>query len=118
KEGYAAAGDRVGVVVLDTRLDDALRDLGYLRELLSRIQTARKEMGLDFVDRIRVAISGTDRTKRVVEANDKSIRSECLAVDVQIVPDAHSHETAKSERGGAREVDVEGDAVRIAIARS
>ncbi|HVJ89027.1 MAG TPA: isoleucine--tRNA ligase [Labilithrix sp.] len=109
KEGYAAAGDRVGVVVLDTRLDDALRDLGYLRELLNRIQTARKEMGLDFVDRIRVTLRGTDRTKRVVTANEKTIVSECLAVAVACVDDAGID---------AREVDVEGDTVRLAITRA
>ncbi|HVH45510.1 MAG TPA: isoleucine--tRNA ligase [Labilithrix sp.] len=109
KEGYAAAGDRVGVVVLDTRLDDALRDLGYLRELLNRIQTARKEMGLDFVDRIRVSVAGTDRTRRVVGANVDAIGSECLAVKVTFVEDAGA---------GAREVDVEGDAVRLSIERA
>ncbi len=112
KEGYAAAGDRVGVVVLDTRLDDALRDLGYLRELLNRIQTARKEMGLDFVDRIKVAVSGTERSKRVVAANEKTIGSECLAVSVTYADDA-------SGLGDAvREVDVDGDAVRLAITRA
>ena len=109
KEGYAAAGDRVGVVVLDTRLDDTLRDLGYLREILNRIQTARKDLGLDFVDRITLEVSGTDRTKRVVEANEASIRSECLAVDVKHVSDAGPD---------AREVDIEGDTVRIALKRS
>jgi isoleucyl-tRNA synthetase len=109
KEGYAAAGDRVGVVVLDTRLDDTLRDLGYLRELLNRIQSARKEMGLDFVDRIRVSVSGTDRTKRVVSANESTIGSECLAVSVACVDDPS---------GDAREVDVEGDTVRLAITRA
>jgi isoleucyl-tRNA synthetase len=108
KEGYAAAGDRVGVVVLDTRLDDTLRDLGYMRELLNRIQTARKEMGLDFVDRIRVTIAGTERTKRVVGANAQAIGSECLAVDVSLVEDAGP---------SAREVDVEGDTVRLAIVK-
>ncbi|MCW5834530.1 MAG: isoleucine--tRNA ligase [Labilithrix sp.] len=111
KEGYAAAGDRVGVVVLDTRLDDALRDLGYLRELLSRVQAARKEMGLDFVDRISVAISGTERTRRVVAANHATIGSECLAVRVDYADDP------ASLGADAREVDVEGDAVRLAIAR-
>ena len=109
KEGYAAAGDRVGVVVLDTRLDDALRDLGYLRELLNRIQTARKDMGLDFVDRIEVRVAGTDRTRRVVTANEKTIASECLAVSVTCTDDAGAE---------ARDVDVEGDAVRLAITRA
>ncbi len=111
KEGYAAAGDRVGVVVLDTRLDDALRDLGYLRELLNRIQTARKEMGLDFVDRIHVHVDGTDRTKRVVAANEKMIASECLAVGI-------SFDGGTSDASAAREVDVEGDAVRLTVTRA
>jgi isoleucyl-tRNA synthetase len=112
KEGYAAAGDRVGVVVLDTRLDDALRDLGYLRELLNRIQTARKEMGLDFVDRIKVTVAGTDRTKRVVTANEGTIGSECLAVSVTCIDDP-------TRLGAdAREVDVEGDTVRLEITRA
>jgi isoleucyl-tRNA synthetase len=109
KEGYAAAGDRVGVVVLDTRLDDALRDLGYLRELLNRIQTARKEMGLDFVDRIRVAVTGTERTQRVVKAHEQAIATECLAVNV-----TYGDEGA----AGAREIDVEGDSVRLTITRA
>ncbi len=111
KEGYAAAGDRVGVVVLDTRLDDTLRDLGYLRELLNRIQNLRKEMGLDFVDRIQVQITGTDRTRRIVAANDTVIGSECLAVGIAFVDEL-------PEGANARDVDVEGDAVRILITRA
>jgi isoleucyl-tRNA synthetase len=111
KEGYAAAGDRVGVVVLDTRLDDALRDLGYLRELLNRIQTARKEMGLDFVDRIKVSVSGAERTKRVVSANESTIGSECLAVSVSYIDDL-------ATTPDTRAVDVEGDEVRLSITRA
>lgn len=109
REGYAAAGDRVGVVVLDTRLDEALEDLGYLRELLNRIQTARKDMALDFVDRIRVDIAGTERTQRVVRANEGTIVSECLVAELRLVDDAGE---------GAREVDLEGDSVRMRIARA
>jgi len=71
KEGYAAAGERIGVVVLDTRLNDELRDLGYLRELLNRVQTARKEMGLDFVDRIHVRVAGSDRAMRIATAHGR-----------------------------------------------
>lgn len=105
-EGYAAAGDRVGVVVLDTRLDDALRDLGYLRELLNRVQTARKESGLDFVDRIRLKVAGTERTKRVIDANAQTIAAECLAASV---------ESVDAPTSGAREVDIEGDTVHVSI---
>jgi isoleucyl-tRNA synthetase len=109
REGYAAAGDRIGVVVLDTRLDDALRDLGYLRELLSRIQAARKEMGLDFVDRISVRIGGTERTARVVAAHRATIADECLAVRV---------DDMEGGADGVRELEIDGDAVRLAIVRA
>jgi isoleucyl-tRNA synthetase len=106
KEGYAAAGDRVGVVVLDTRLDDTLRDLGYLRELLNRIQTLRKEMGLDFADRIRLIVAGPERTQRVLRTHEKTIASECLATAVQ-----------HGDAADAKDVEVDGDSVRLSITR-
>ena len=112
KEGWAAAGGRIGVVVLDTKLTDELLDLGYLRELLNRIQTARKEMGLEFVDRIAVTIEGPERTQRVVKANESTIGSECLATKVALGPVVATAGT------DARDVDVEGDAVRIAITKA
>ena len=108
KEGYATAGERIGVVVLDTRLDDQLRDLGYLRELLNRIQTARKEMALDFTQRIAVWVSGTDTTARVANAHKTKIESECLATEL--------HLDAGPADVSAREVDVEGDGVKLWIA--
>ncbi len=113
KEGYAAAGERIGVVVLDTRLDDTLRDLGYLRELLNRIQTARKEMGLDFVDRIRVWLAGSDRALRIAKSHEATIKSECLATELAF------GDGAGSEAGGeAREIDLEGDKVQLGITKA
>ena len=115
KDGYAAAGDRVGVVVLDTRLDDALKDLGYLRELLNRIQTSRKQMSLDFVDRIHLTVWGPERTNRVIDAHKPTIGSACLAVEVQY----GGAFDAEQRSGEAHEVvDVEGDAVRLSITRA
>jgi isoleucyl-tRNA synthetase len=111
KEGYAAAGERIGVVVLDTRLNDELRDLGYLRELLNRVQTARKETGLDFVDRIHVRLAGSDRAMRIANAHSASIKSECLAVALDI--GAPSDGSVPS-----REVDVEGDKVQLWITKA
>lgn len=110
-EGYAAAGDRVGVVVLDTRLDDALRDLGYLRELLNRVQTARKEIGLEFADRIAITVSGTERTERIVAAHRATIAGECLAVAID-------YGTPTADAAHTRDVDIEGDAVRLAITKA
>ena len=111
KEGYAAAGERIGVVVLDTRLNDELRDLGYLRELLNRVQTARKETGLDFVDRIHVRVAGSERVARIAAAHAESIKSECLAIALDV--------GAPSDGSvPAREVDVEGDKVQLWISKA
>jgi isoleucyl-tRNA synthetase len=112
KEGYAAAGDRVGVVVLDTRLDDELRDLGYLREMLNRIQTARKEMSLDFVDRIHVWVGGSERAERIAKTHEATIKSECLVRELTIGGDAPAPVSRVTD------IDVEGDAVRLGVAKS
>jgi isoleucyl-tRNA synthetase len=109
KEGFAAAGDRVGVVVLETTLDDELRDLGFARELLSRIQTARKELGLEYYDRIALSVVGGERVARVMAKQQDAIAKECLATSVSLT-DAPAGATP-------RDVDVEGEPVTIAIAR-
>ena len=109
REGFAAAGDRAGVVVLDTRLDDELRELGFVRELLSRIQTVRKEMGLEFTDRIRVTIDGSERVKRIVAQHRESIAQEVLAVEILVGP---------VEGQKAQELDIEGETVRLLVIRA
>ncbi len=115
KEGFAAAGDRVGVVVLDTRIDDELRDLGLLRELQNRIQTIRKEMGLEYTDRIRVWIAGTDTIRRVLDiaggAGKDALAAEVLAVEVV------STEPATGTSAEAHATDVEGETVCIWVTR-
>ena len=83
KPGFAAAGDRVGVVILETTLDDELRELGFFRELLNRIQTARKEMELEYTDRIRVGDPRERaREARIVEQHASELAQESLAVSV------------------------------------
>ena len=110
KEGFAAAGDRVGVVVLDTRITDKLRELGILRELQNRVQGIRKDMALEYTDRIRLSIAGGETLPRVVAQYRDALAAEVLAVEV----------TAGAPPEGAlvREVDVEGEAIRIGVIRA
>jgi isoleucyl-tRNA synthetase len=108
KEGFAAAGDRVGVVVLETTLDDELRDMGFARELQNKIQTARKEMGLEYTDRIRLEVGGGERTRRVLEKYGRLIAKECLVVESSDVI------TVKDPL----EVDVEGEKVSLGIRKA
>ncbi|MFO0569305.1 MAG: class I tRNA ligase family protein [Polyangiaceae bacterium] len=82
--GFAAETGKVGVVVLHTTLSDELVDEGILRELLSRIQAARKELELDFTDKIRVHLDGSERVVRVARAAEAHISAECLASEIAI----------------------------------
>jgi isoleucyl-tRNA synthetase len=82
KEGFAAAGARVGVVVLDTRLDEELLELGLVREFLSRIQAVRKDMGLDYTDRVHLFLRASDQLRSVIEKHREEIMVEVLAEEL------------------------------------
>ena len=120
KEGYAAAADRVGVVVIDTRLTSELRDLGYLRELLNRLQTARKEMGLEFTQRICVGVAGAERAMRIARDHASTIKTECLVVDLSAgpLPPSPIRDGRDGRESSRREVDVEGDRVELWISKA
>jgi isoleucyl-tRNA synthetase len=109
REGFAAAGDRVGVVVLDTRLDAALLDRGLVNEFVNRVQVARRELGLEYTDRIRVSILGSERVCAVVGSAREAIAGEVLALDVSPVEPVLG--------GYDREIDVDGEAIRLGVAR-
>jgi isoleucyl-tRNA synthetase len=107
KEGYAAAGDEAAVVVLSTELTEALLEEGKYRELLSRVQTFRKDLGLEYTQRIRLSIQGSESLTRILEARREDLMKETLCVEV-------------SERleGNTREVDIEGEPATITLANA
>jgi isoleucyl-tRNA synthetase len=109
-DGYAAAGGRAGVVVLHTTLTDALRDEGLGREILSRVQAIRKDLQLGFTDRVRLAVGGSDRVRRVAESMRTLLASESLASEVVVGP-----ATFEGER---RDQPVDGEALEITLAKA
>lgn len=82
KEGFAAAGSSVGVVVLDTKIDEALLDEGRFREVLARVQGLRKDLALDFAARIKLALRGAPEIMKSVESRVDTLKSETLAEEV------------------------------------
>ncbi|HTA90972.1 MAG TPA: DUF5915 domain-containing protein, partial [Polyangiaceae bacterium] len=89
--GFAAETGRVGVVVLHTTLTEALVDEGLLREVVSRVQAARKDLGLEFSARIKLWVHGSERLLRVVRSGEGHLSQECLATEVVF----EAHEAAK-----------------------
>jgi isoleucyl-tRNA synthetase len=81
KEGMATAGDRELLVVLDTHLTPELVAEGRAREVVNRIQTARKEAGLDYADRIRVRYAAAPELEAAIASFRDWISGETLAVE-------------------------------------
>ncbi len=109
--GFAAAGGRAGVVVLHTELTDALRDEGFARDVLAKLQAARKDMDLGFTERIRVTVYGGDRVRRVVDAGRDHLAKEALAVEIRTAPLADAP-------GGAERTTLEGEELALDVSRA
>ena len=71
--------DRGVTVVLDTNLTDELLEEGFVREIISKVQTMRKEADFEVTDHIRVTYDGSDKVKEVMDANRALIAGEVLA---------------------------------------
>jgi isoleucyl-tRNA synthetase len=82
REGMATQGDRELLVALETRLTPELIAEGWAREVVHRIQTARKDAGLDYADRIRVRYGAEPDLAAAVEAHRDWIVGETLAVEL------------------------------------
>ena len=78
-EGYVSESDGETSVVLDTNLTPELIEEGFVREIISKIQTMRKEAGFEVMDKIVVYAHGNDKIQEVMKAHEDEIKSEVLA---------------------------------------
>ena len=83
-EGYVSESDNQVTVALDTNLTPELLEEGFVRELVSKIQTMRKEAGFEVMDRIYVYQSGNDRLAEILNGHRVEIGGEVLADEIRI----------------------------------
>ncbi len=81
-EGYVSDSDYGITVALETTLSDELIEEGFVREIISKIQTMRKDSGFEVMDNIKIYESGSEKIKAVMEKNADTIKSETLAKDI------------------------------------
>ena len=81
-EGYVSESDHTITVVLDTNLTPELIEEGFVRELVSKIQTMRKEAGFEVMDKIRVYAKDNDKIVDFMKNHGDEIKSEVLAEDI------------------------------------
>ncbi len=82
QEGYVTEGDNEVTVVLDTNLTPELIEEGFVRELISKIQTMRKEAGFEVMDKITVSYQAEEKIDTVFRKHGAQIQSEVLAEDI------------------------------------
>ena len=79
KEGYMSEADNTVTVVLDCNLSEELVEEGFAAEIISKIQTMRKDSGFEVMDHIKVGIAGNDKLAAIAAKNEKAIADKVLA---------------------------------------
>ncbi|MBR0118896.1 MAG: class I tRNA ligase family protein, partial [Eubacterium sp.] len=81
-DSFVSETDRGITVVIDTNLTEELIEEGFVRELISKIQTMRKDADYEVMDHIRVYVDGNDRIRDIFKNNEESIKHDVLATEV------------------------------------
>ena len=105
KEGFVAEADNYVTVVLDTNLTEDLIEEGFVYEVISKIQTMRKDAGFEVMDHIKVSFSGNDKIADIVSRNQDMIAGKVLADTI----------TTGETFGVAKEWNVNGEKVVISV---
>ena len=82
KEGYETASDKGITVVLDTTLTPELIEEGLVRELVSKVQTMRKDAGFEVVNHIALSVKGSEKFKEIILKNKEEISTDLLADEI------------------------------------
>ena len=83
-EGYVSEQNNDLTVVLDTNLTPQLVEEGFVRELISKIQTMRKEAGFEVMDKIRIFASGNETIGQILDKFREQIQNEVLAQSIEL----------------------------------
>jgi isoleucyl-tRNA synthetase len=108
KEGYVSENDGEVTIVLDINLTPELLEEGYVRELISKIQTMRKEAGFEVVDKIKLYVMNNEKIGKIVTSHKEEITSEVLATQLKL----------DEMNGYQKEWDINGEKVTIGVEKN
>ena len=104
-EGYVTEGDNTVTVVLDTNLTPELIEEGFVREIISKIQTMRKEAGFEVMDKIMISYQADDKVAAIFDKYGDAIKADVLGLDV----------VAGSVDGYEKEWNINGETVLLGV---
>ena len=106
KGNYAFAGEGEIGVVLDTTITEKLKEEGYLREILSKVQNMRKDSGFEVMDKIYLYVQGNEILEKLIKDNEEIIKKETLSLEVKY-----------GENREYTEMSINGEKLNIAVER-
>ena len=104
--GYESMSDYGITVVIDTNLTEELIEEGFVREIVSKIQTMRKDSGFEVMDTINITIAGSEKVVAIALKNAESIMSDTLGKSL-----------INAEGENAKEWDINGEKVTISVTK-
>jgi isoleucyl-tRNA synthetase len=104
-QGYVSSSDNGVTVVLDTNITEELLLEGVLREIVSKIQTMRKEAGFEVTDRINLYYTASGNAEKVLKASVEELKAAVLASNV----------ISGEVKGFTKEWDIMGDKVTLGV---
>ena len=107
-EGYESGNDGNITVVLDTNLSEELIEEGFMREIISKIQTMRKEAGFEVMDKITVFTDGNDKIAELLKKNKDEVMNDVLATDI----------IYEGEDGYTKEWNINGESVKLSVRKN
>ena len=107
KEGFVSESDGNLTLVLDTNLTEQLIEEGFVRELISKLQTMRKEAGFEVSDHIRIGYTGNKKIESIFQAYSEAIRGDTLADELR----------EGADTGYVKEWDINGETVTLSVER-
>ena len=90
---------------MDTNLTPELINEGFVREIISKIQTMRKDADFEVMDKIAVTVSGNDKIAKLMEDNSEQIQKVCLADSI----------LQGEAKGFVKEWDINGEKVSFGV---
>ena len=106
-EGFVSEGDNIITVVLDTAMTPELLEEGFYRELVSKIQTMRKEAGFEVMDHIYVYVDKNEKIADIIKKNADQLKDEVLADSI----------TLGEMKGYTKEWNINGEDVMLGVAK-
>ena len=106
KEGFAFSGEGEIGVVLDTHISPELKEEGYIREILSKVQNMRKEKGFEVLDNIYLYVAGNIMLEEIIKKNEEFIKHDTLSIEIIYGKDRQSY-VPMNINGESLNIDVE-----------